>query len=205
MSDIGSTIETLREQEQWPEMETAARDALVKDPKNHWLVTRLSDAIYEQKQYTAALEYADQALAIVPDCPLALWAKAGALDMLGRSQDALEHYVEIVKRGIQEIREPDEDAEECWEGQTWTFSLLTDCMFRIAGCLEDTGDIKGAAYRYKLFVSLLDAGNASSLYSREQAEARLKKLDENEANIELSKRLIESSFASFFNSQPIPA
>ena len=169
-------IETLIGAESWDLAESAIEEELAKDPDDHWLWCRLSTVRYEKRQYEAALECAEKALALVPDCPLALWDKAGALDMLGRWDQARRIYTQLLERGTNRLSNPDEDADECWEGKAWTKGLLADCVFRVAGCLEKTGHEQRAAELYSTFLSLLDH-RVPSIYSRKQTLARLKKLE----------------------------
>ena len=76
---IGTRIETLIQQGRWKQAERAIRKQLDKEPDDHWLWSRLSGVKYEQHDYQGALEAAEKALDIVPDCPLAGWSYAGAL------------------------------------------------------------------------------------------------------------------------------
>lgn len=171
----GDKIEVLMASEKWKAAQAAIEKELALDSDNHWLWTRLADAKYEQRDYAGALEDADRALRIVPDCPLALWSRAGALDMLGRTAEAGRIYCALWRRARQELSNPDEDAEECWEGKEWTQGLLADCMFRLAGGLVRIRERKLAADWYAAFLSLLDLG-ISGIYSRADAKKMLRKL-----------------------------
>ncbi len=182
-------IETQIKAGNWKSAQDVIEQQLKDEPDDHWLWSRLSGVKYEQRDYKGALAAADRALEIVPDCPLALWSRAGALDMLGKTREAAEVYKELLHRGGEEIINPDEDAEECWEGKNWTKGLLADCIFRTAGCLvkmgkeakarkrpeEATKFQQKAAEFYQIFLNLLDY-ERHGIYSREDAEARLKKL-----------------------------
>lgn len=171
----GKRIETLIAAEQWKKAQKAIEKQLEKEPDSHWLWSRLSCVKYEQRDYQAALDAAQRALAIVSDCPLALWDQANALDMLGRSKEAGLIYSQLIRRGFQEIKEPDEDANECWEGEQWTWELVVDCMFRIAGCLAKTGAAEEAVEWYQHFLFFLRHG-IQGIYTEEDALAALKKL-----------------------------
>ncbi len=169
-------IETLIGRGEWKSARRAIEKQLEKEPDDHWLWSRLSGVQYEQGDYQGALDAAKKALEIVPDCPLALWSYAGALDMLGETREALRVYIQLVRRGVEEIREPDEDADECWEGADWTRSLVVDCIFRIAGCMAKIGERDKAVRWYERFLDILECGMQQGIYSREDAIARLKKL-----------------------------
>jgi hypothetical protein len=168
-------IETLIEGEEWDAARVAIERELIKEPDNHWLWSRLSTVKYEQRDYQGALQAAQKAVKVVPDCPLALWGKAGALDMLGRTMEAARIYPRLFQRGLQELRNPDEDAEECWEGADWTRALMVDCLFRFALCLEKLGERKMAINVYQRFLYSLDMGQ-QGIYSAEDARRRLRKL-----------------------------
>jgi tetratricopeptide (TPR) repeat protein len=172
---IGNQIETWIEKNAWKQARTAIESQLRKEPDDHWLWARLSAVKYEQRDYQGALEAAGKALEIVPDCPLALWSYAGAVEMLGRSADAMDVYARLLQRGLEELKHPDRDANECWEGPDWTAGLMEDCLFRIAGCLALMGRRDGAVEMYRGFLGLADLG-ARGIYSREDALKKLKKL-----------------------------
>jgi tetratricopeptide (TPR) repeat protein len=171
----GKRIETLIAAEEWEKAQKAIEKQLDKEPDSHWLWSRLSCVKYEQRDYQGALEAAQRALAIVPDCPLALWDRANALDMLGKTKEAALVYSWLLRRGFQEIKEPDEDAEECWEGEQWTWALVVDCIFRIADCLAKTGAPDEAVALYQSFLFFLRHG-VQGIYTVEDGMAALRKL-----------------------------
>jgi tetratricopeptide (TPR) repeat protein len=168
-------IETLIARRAWEPARRAIEKELAKAPEDHWLWSRLSGVKYEQFDYQGALEEAERALEIVPDCPLALWSRAGALDMLGRTKEALRVYMDLTRRGTEELTSPDADAEECWEGADWTRSLVVDCAFRMASCLAKLRKWGMAEAMYRHFLDLLKLG-IRGIYSREDALARMEKL-----------------------------
>src|SRR5262249_26328292 len=67
-------IEALLNKGQWRRAEAVIRKQLQDNPEDHWLWARLAGAKYEQREYRGALDAAEKALEIVPDCPLALWS-----------------------------------------------------------------------------------------------------------------------------------
>ena len=172
---IENRIEALIADGEWESAQRAVEKGLAKEPDDHWLWSRLAAVKYERRHYQDALDAAEKALDIVPDCPLALWSFASALDMLGKTKEAGKVYIQLLRRGLEELKEPDEDANECWEGADWTRSLVVDCIFRIAGCLAKMGQRDEAVEWYGRFLNLLHFG-MQGVYSREDAMARLKKL-----------------------------
>jgi tetratricopeptide (TPR) repeat protein len=175
-------IETLIGNGEWDAAQEAIEKELAKEPDDHWLWSRLSGVRYEQHDYDGALEAARKAVKIVPDCPLALWSKAGALDMLGRIPEAARIYRRLFQRGLQELKNPDEDAEECWEGPEWTRALMVDSLFRFALCLEKVGMKDMAAKVYCRFLDSLDMGQ-QGIYSAEDAKRRLRRLGRKKVDI----------------------
>lgn len=171
---VGKQIERLIAQGEWSAAQKVIEKQLAKEPDDHWLWSRLSAVKYEQRNYEGALADAEKALAIVPDCPLALWDYAGALDLLDRPREALAVYRELLRRGDEQMETPDEDADECWEGKEWTAALLTDCAYRAAGCLAKRGDSVAAEDMYRIFLALVE--EAPGIYTRKEARARLRRL-----------------------------
>jgi tetratricopeptide (TPR) repeat protein len=175
------TVEPLIEAEQWDKAREVILRELEDDPDNHWLLTRLSTTYYEQHDYQTALEYARKARSVVPTCPLALWDYAGALEMLGRKSEARRIYGTLLKRGAKQIMEPDEYADTCWQGKEWTIALLTDCVFRGAGCLPDTRK-ELAANLYRGCLRMIEEGRGG-IYTSKDVNDRLRKLQPNSVGI----------------------
>jgi tetratricopeptide (TPR) repeat protein len=163
-------IEALIEQEKWVDARRVIQEELQTDPDNHWLLTRLSTTYYELGDYEEALRWVQKAREIAPNCPLVLWDYAGTLDMLGREREALGIYHSLLQRGARAVAE-----DECGEGLEWALGLLTDCVYRAGGCYEDLKDHRKAADLYRSYLNLVDLG-APSIYPREEAVARLRKL-----------------------------
>jgi tetratricopeptide (TPR) repeat protein len=179
---IGTQIEKLIARGEWSTAQELIEKQLGKEPDDHWLWSRLSAVKYEQRDYKQAHADAMKALQIVSDCPLAQWSLAGALDMLGETKSALEVYTQLFRRGLQELKTPGADAEECWEGTEWTVGLMTDCLFRIADCLAKNGVHDEAEKFYRLFLEFLMDG-AQGIYSSEDAIVRLKALQQKKADV----------------------
>jgi tetratricopeptide (TPR) repeat protein len=189
---IGTQIESLIGKSEWKRAQTVLEKQLRKEPDDHWLWARLSAVKYEQRNYEGALEAARKAVQIVPDCPLALWSYAGAVEMSSNAGEAMDVYSQLFRRGLEELTNPDEDAYECWEGPDWTAGLMADCIYRIAGCLAKKGERDSAVSLYQEFLSLPDMG-AQGIYSREDALKKLNKLvPSKKAKREAAMRKVES-------------
>src|ERR1700687_5102880 len=104
---IGRHIESLIGREDWKAAHDAIKKQLQKEPDDHWLWARLSGVKYELRDYQGALEAAEKALAIVPDCPLALWSYAIAQEMRGEIPEAMAYYKQLFHRGLQQLKNPD--------------------------------------------------------------------------------------------------
>jgi tetratricopeptide (TPR) repeat protein len=117
------------------ESEGELRRRLKREPNHHWLLTRLSSVLYERRRYASAVKYAEKAFAQMPTCPLVLWDYAGALQMLGRHEEALDLYARIVTRGVHRIATGD-----CGEGRAWARGLVADAHYRASISLAAIGN-----------------------------------------------------------------
>lgn len=181
---FGTQLEGLLRDEKWKAAQVLLEKQLSKEPEDHWLWSQLSAVKYEQREYEGALQDAEKALDFVPDCPLALWSKANAVEMLGKTSEAIHLYSQLYERGRRQLKHPDDDANECWEGPEWTTGLISDCLFRLAGCLAKNNQRDQAIQMYLDFLKHLYVLNLLNLrtpgiYSREDAQERLKKLTRN--------------------------
>jgi tetratricopeptide (TPR) repeat protein len=129
------------------------RQRLQAEPRHHWLLTRLSSAYYEQRRYTLALKCAEKAFAEVPSCPLVLWDYAGALQMLGRHNEALDLYARIVTRGVNSIANG-----ECGEGRAWARGLVSDSHYRASLSLKAIGNEQASLSAFEQCLDLRGPG-----------------------------------------------
>ena len=106
---------------------------LNKRPDDHWLLTRLALAYYEERRYKLALRYNKRALSVAPYCPLVLFDYACTLDMLGREREAIAVWKRLLRKGEAIIDQP------CSEGPRAMRGLLNDCRYRIALSYHDLG------------------------------------------------------------------
>ena len=128
-------IENAIEADDFAKARRLLRESLRASPEHHWLLTRLALTYYEEQKYKKALEYSQKAILSNPTCPLVLWDYAGALDMLGRTDDAIQAWSNLVSRGVEAIA-----FDECCEGLVWACSLVNDCRYRIGLAYQDKGD-----------------------------------------------------------------
>jgi tetratricopeptide (TPR) repeat protein len=163
-------IDNLIESERWSEARAALRLALKKEPRHHWLLTRLALTYYEQRRYPEALKYARRAFEYAPTCPLVLWDYAGALQMLGRHSEALDLYARIVTREISDLA-----AGECGEGRAWARGLVADAHYRASLSLKALGNEKASSSAFAQCLDLRGPGCRSIYRLDELGVARLPK------------------------------
>ena len=165
-----SKIERLINAEDWPAARRAVRAKLRSSPNDHWLLTRLGLTYYEERRYKQALKYSLRALEEAPNCPLALWDYAGALDMLDQDEAALNVYLLLVRRGIQQIAFGD-----CGEGLAWARGLIADCHYRMAHCYAALHRPKMAIKSLNSHIGLRGPG-CRSIYSLAKVREEFGKL-----------------------------
>jgi tetratricopeptide (TPR) repeat protein len=167
---MSKEIEKLIAAENWKDARKLIRATLRKEPDSHWLLTRLGLTYYEEYNYEKALFYSERALQLAPDCPLVLWDYAGAIEMLGRTKEAIPIYKKLVKRGIEGIAYGD-----CGEGLAWAKGLVADCLYRLAKCYDELGRHKNSLDYYYKHLQLRGPG-CRSIYSISEVKARVKEL-----------------------------
>jgi tetratricopeptide (TPR) repeat protein len=129
------------------------RRRLEAEPRHHWLLTRLSSVYYEEGRYLLALKYAEKAFSEAPSCPLVLWDYAGALQMLGRHDEALDLYARIVTRGVNAIA-----LGECGEGRAWARGLVSDSHYRASLSLKAVGNERASLSAFEQCLDLRGPG-----------------------------------------------
>jgi len=164
---MSTEIEHAIAQEDWPGARRLIRAALSKEPSSHWLLTRLALTYYEERNYARSLEYTTEALAIQPNCPLALWDHAGTLDMFGRLDDAIQIYRRLIRRGVNSIAHGD-----CGEGVAQARGLVADCWYRLALCQKKSGSFRGASNSLKRHLALRGPG-CRSIYQLQEVRREL--------------------------------
>jgi tetratricopeptide (TPR) repeat protein len=152
-------IESLISAERWDDARQAIRSALDAEPTSHWLLARLALTYYEQRRYGDALAVAERARVLAPRCPLVQWEVAGALDMLGRTTEAVRVYRRLIRRGVDSIAHGD-----CGEGLAWARGLIADCWYRVAHCHRRDGRRSLSARAFEEHLRLRGPG-CRSIYS----------------------------------------
>lgn len=102
------------------------------DSNDHWLLGNLASAYYEIYDYEQAYSVIGRAMKIKKDCPLLWWHLAGILEGLGKKEEAITVWEEILKFDkvyIDFIEKP------CWESEDFKNGLVVDSYYRIANAL----------------------------------------------------------------------
>lgn len=161
-----SILEQLLDKEQWNAAEKMIRQELKDDPECHWLWTQLGSVLYEQRKYKASLKPLLHSFKLLPDCPFTLWHLAGTYDAIGEYKKAITIYAWLLRSTVNSKSDP------CWESETWTNSLKTDCVYRIGRVLEHQKNWDTAAEYYREYINLQLAG-MRGMYSISDVVARL--------------------------------
>ena len=158
MSQLSDKIDRLFAERKWKAARALIEKAIAKrgDAPGHWLLARLATTHYEERKYSKALELIEEARKLAPRCPLVLWDYSGILLALGRTREAIEVCLSLLKRGPLAIAR-----DECGEGEKWAVSLLTDCLFRVGVCLKLEHEWDKARQFFAGYVDVVDAGAAS--------------------------------------------
>jgi hypothetical protein len=194
MSKTATTtkVTQLFDMRKWKEARKLLKADLEQEPDNHWLLTRLATTYYEEKDYATAKSYAEQALALVPDCPLAMWELAGALQMLDNPEVALRIYTDIVAFGIKYL-EGGSKVDGCWENQAWAESLMADSIFRAGTCYRELRNKDRAVKSFISYLRLIAQG-VQGIYSLEDVRENMAALDGSNRKIIIkeAKTLVEA-------------
>jgi tetratricopeptide (TPR) repeat protein len=178
MSAISKKIEALIAHDSWASARTLIEKELKKDPKNHWLLDRLSVTYYEEKQYETAMEVIEQAYKLAPNCVLVLWDYAGTKYALEDFETAIQFYYKIGALITKDGMPKDECALN--EGPLWFSAILLDCCFRLGICYQYLNKKEQAIYCLEKYVEMATRFpklQAESLYSIDDVLARLDDLD----------------------------
>jgi tetratricopeptide (TPR) repeat protein len=153
---IGARIDDLIQREKWPQARALIQSALRREPDSHWLLTQLAETHYEERQYAKALELLLKSKSIVPECPLTKWHLAGVLDALGRHDEALILFADLLSSKVTA------DDDPCWESADWADALKTDCVYSIGLCHRNGGDPAKAVQCFREYIRLLANGMPGS-------------------------------------------
>ena len=167
---INERIDRYFDREQWAAVEKTLRDVLERCPDDHWLITRLADATYEQRKYRTALRLYRKASALAPKCPLVRWGLAGATAACGDTREATRMFQAMAKMKPEVLA-----TQDCGEGLKWARGLIADANYRLGQLAEREGSKAVARRRYQAYLRLMERP-AVSIESRKVALVRLRSL-----------------------------
>jgi tetratricopeptide (TPR) repeat protein len=150
------TIEKFLDADDWIAARRLIKAELKRDPKDHWLLSRLALTYYEQRKYDRALYWDTMALQQAPYCPLAIWGYAGTLEELGRYDESLSLYRWLPSWGEEYLAHGD-----CGEGIRRARALIADCHYRIACIWEKKRQWKRAIVEFESYLAMRKDGHGS--------------------------------------------
>jgi len=165
-------INRLFKEEKWREAKVILNGWLNKEPDDHWALTRLASAFYEEENYKKSLELVKKALKLKPRCPLALWDFAGTLSSLSRHEEAILIYKKLLRRGVGDIARG-----ECSQGIPWARGLINDCRYRL-GLLYGSMDEFHLAIKYTKAYICAHNRNCPSAYDLREVKKYLRAISE---------------------------
>ena len=139
---------------------------LKKEPKSHWLLTRLGTTYWQEGKNDLATKYIKQALKIQPSCPLALWDYGSALSSARRERAALGVFRKIIRINVRRIA-----FDDCGEGMRWAKSLVNDSRYRAAASSHSLGLKKESRSYFRQHFANRAPG-IPSLYTRRYVMAK---------------------------------
>lgn len=189
---ITKKIEAALSANEWSGARRLLREELKRNPDEHWLWARLSETYYEEKKYRKALEHAQHAFQLAPECPMVLWDLAGAQFAAGDIRAAVSTYKKLLN-AARGVMDKDGYDDPCWEGEQETLSLAVDCLYRVGVCLQETtkkSRLPGL-FRAKCRLAALKAFRAylesrpdyPGIYTAEDAINRIRELKEQEPHL----------------------
>lgn len=155
---VEDRFDDLIEADRWSTACQLIRGELNISSTDHRLWYRLGFAYHGDGKYSRALQATVKGLAAAPRCPGLLDLKAEHLGALKRTNEAIQIYRHLIRRGVQSIA-----FGECGEGLPWAQSLVNNCCFKLACLYYDIGD-RPRAKRY-LRIHLRDRVKVSSLFT----------------------------------------
>lgn len=127
MSRTSERVDRLLDRRDWRGARRVMDAELMKRPRDHWYLSRLSWMCAVRGRASEALRYSAAALRVAPGCPLALWDRAGALQEARRVKEAEMIYRRLIRRGVERLAHG-----ECGEGLRVARGLIADCHYMLA-------------------------------------------------------------------------
>ncbi len=168
--NISEKINSYFDAEKYSKARTIILKELEIHPEDHWLLTRLSTAYYEERNYEKAVEFSRLAIRICPKCPLARWDYAGSLEMTGNPEEAIKIWRKLF------LTDPRKMAKDpCGEGIAWSKALIMDSAYMLGIAYSTMGDGRNSKKYFNAHLKLRYPGN-QSIYSMKSVKETMKEL-----------------------------
>jgi len=149
MKDISIVIDSYMAEGKYQELVEILLSALKRNPQDHWLMGNLASVFYELHEYDEAYTVLSSAIIEHENCPFLWWHLAGTLEGLGRVEEAIVVWNEILKYDSIYI---DFSDNPCWESLEFKYSLITDTFFRVANALVNMYKYSEAKPYFERFI-----------------------------------------------------
>jgi tetratricopeptide (TPR) repeat protein len=150
----------------WLATRRVLETALLSNPHDHWLRSRLGATYYETGDYSMALRQFERANEFAPKCPIILWDYAGTLQQLGKHEVAVEIYKALVKRQVGWLAK-----DSCLQSRALAKGLVADCQLRLSRSLDVLGEKTAADSAFYAHLAMRGPG-CYSLYSLDKFPRR---------------------------------
>lgn len=172
VKEFQERLNTLKAQDKWEELIGFLQPLAEKYTNDYYILTELSFAQHNVKQYNDALLSVTKAMKI-ENHDVYVWdAYACALLYNDQYDEALEWYNKILRKSVSEIAYGPHG-----EGWKWALSIHTDAFFWKANCYDGKGDYREALRLTKLHLRKRKRGVFSD-FSKKEVQNFLKKIEE---------------------------
>jgi len=155
----------------WNQARKLLRKKLIKEPNDHWLLTRIASTYYEEGRNKLALRFALKAYSLNGTCPLVNWDLAIALSKNNEVRKAIALLEGIIDRDIHELA-----YGECGEGYNWALALKNDSLFVLGNLFSTLNENKKANACYEEYIENRSTRKIKSIYDLRFAKKKLYKL-----------------------------
>jgi tetratricopeptide (TPR) repeat protein len=157
------------EKDEYAQARQMLKNHLKRDNTNYWAMTMVAMSYYEERKYKKALEWSEKSLKECSDDPLTLWVYTGPLSQLGRLEEAIQIWQQIIEWGPEKV-----GLELCQEGIAWAKSLINNCRYMLAMAYKDKGN-KTLALDY-LQAHLAHRKGTKSIYPLKEVKKEMREL-----------------------------
>lgn len=134
ITPIEKKIEKFYRSEDWNKAKIVTLQNLKKNPKNHFLWTRLASIYFEQKNKEKSLSAAKKAYVLSPNCPLVCWDYGNALVGTGHHNRAVIVFKRLLRMNVKGVARG-----KCGQGLKNAQKLVNDTKYVLGICLYEMG------------------------------------------------------------------